>query len=529
MTIKEEIENDIRKAGGSFNIKKGLPELQLTSATKEEYGDLTTNFSFILAGSLKIKPEKATELLKSKIEGKYIEKIEVIGGFLNIWIKDERLYQEIEKLNKNEDFGRLLIGKGKKVLIEFVSANPTGPLHIGHGRGAAYGSSIARILEFSGFSVEREYYVNNVGTQIDLLGESLRARYLNLPIPENGYKGDYLIGIAKEIKEDARNKPLEYFKEFAYSNILSGIKDELLNFGVEFNRFEYESNLYDNRKVSNLLSSLKEHSYVKDDALWLKTSSVSDEKDRVLVRGNERPTYYAGDLAYHKEKFERGYDLLIDLWGTDHHGYIERIKSGLSLMGYNPDMLKIILYQLVTLKRKGELVSMSTRAGEFITLKEVVDEVGRDATRFFLLTKKSDTHLEFDLELAKKESAENPVYYIQYLHARACSILREAEKKNIRRENPDYRLLTLKEEHRLMTHLCLFPDEVKASAIFLEPHRIANYLITLASIFHNYYHHHRVISDDIALTKARLCLINGSRIVAKNGLSLLGISAPCVM
>ncbi|MEW6102491.1 MAG: arginine--tRNA ligase [bacterium] len=527
MTIKEEIEKDIKKAVETFNIKEKIPEIRLAPSSKEEYGDLTTNFSFILAGSLKIKPEKAANLLLEKIESLNISKKEVIGGFLNIWIKDSALYKEIDKIN--EDFGRLSIGEGKRVLIEFVSANPTGPLHIGHGRGAAYGDAIARILEFSGFSVSREYYVNNVGTQIELLGESLRARYLDLPIPENGYKGDYLMEIAKEIKEDAKDKPLEYFKEFAYSNILSGIQNELSDFGVEFNRFEYESNLYDSKKVDNLLSLLKENSYVKDGALWLKTSSISDCKDRVLVRGNERPTYFASDLAYHKEKFERGYNLLIDLWGTDHHGYVERIKSGLSLMEYNPDMLKIILYQLVTLKRGKEIISMSTRAGEFITLKSVIDEVGRDATRFFLLTKKSDTHLEFDLDLAKKESAENPVYYIQYLHARTCSILREAEKKNIRKENPDYSLLTLKEEHRLMTHLCLFPDEVKASAIFLEPHRIANYLIALASIFHNYYHHYRIISDNTELTKARLFLINCSRIVAKNGLYLLGISAPSVM
>jgi len=528
MTIKEEIERDISASIKSLNLPENLPKPQLTIPQKEEYGDLTTNFAFIIAKALKIPINKACERLSLAFKSPVIERKEAIDGFLNIWIKDERLYKELEEIEKNKDFGRVKIGENKRVLIEFVSANPTGPLHIGHGRGAAYGDSIARILEFSGFSVEREYYVNNVGTQIELLGESIRARYLNLlgekgEIPENGYKGDYIIEIAKGLfereKGGAKDKPLEYFSKFGWERILSQIKNELSNFGVEFTRFEYESNLHKTGKVDNVISLLKPHLYTKDGALWL--------KDRVLVRKNEIPTYYAGDLAYHKEKYDRGYDILINLWGTDHHGYVERIKTGISMLGYNPDRLKIILYQLVTLKRGNELVSMSTRKGEFITLKEVIDEVGKDAVRFFLLTRKSDTHLEFDLELSKKESPENPVYYIQYLHARACSILREAEKIGISLKGPcDYSLLKLKEEHRLIAHLCLFPDEVKESAINLSPHRIANYLISLASIFHNYYHHHRVLSGDKWLSKARLSLINASRIVAKNGLSLLGISAP---
>lgn len=538
MTIKEEIERDIRLSLKHLNLPKELPELNLVIPQKEAYGDLTTNFAFIISKTLKMPQEKAAELLFKNIQSPLIEKSEIIGGFLNIWIKDERLHKEISKINKQADFGRLDIGRNKKVLIEFVSANPTGPLHIGHGRGACYGSSIARILEFSGFSVTKEYYVNNMGRQIILLGKSLMARYLNLlgentPLPEDGYKGEYLIDIAKELfkkeKDKAKDKPLEFFISFAWKTILKEIEEELLRFGVKFDRFEYESNLYEQGAVDNVMSLLKEYSYLKDGALWLKTEDISDEKDRVLVREDGKPTYYAADLAYHKEKFERGYNILINIWGTDHHGYVERIKSGISLLGYDPNKLKIILYQLVTLKRGKEVVSMSTRKGEFITLKEVIDEVGKDCTRFFLLTRKSDTHLEFDLELAKKASPENPVYYIQYLHARACSILREAEKHGISMQEPDYSLLKLKEEHRLMVHLSLFPDYVKESSIYLEPHRIANYLILLASIFHNYYHHHRIISNNKELTNARLALINASRIVAKNGLFLLGIDAPSVM
>ncbi len=530
MTIKEEIERDIKTSIERLNLSKDIPEPQLAIPQKPEYGDLTTNFAFILAGAIKIPIKEAVSQLCSNLKSPLVEKKETISGFLNIWLKNERLHQEINKINKNEDFGRNKIGENKRVLIEFVSANPTGPLHIGHGRGAAYGDSIARILEFDGFSVEREYYVNNVGLQIEKLGASVRARYLGLKPPDDGYKGEYISQIALLIEKGKEGEPISFFSEFAYKIILSKIKDELSNFGVEFTNFEYENRLYDSGKVADVILLLKDNTYIKDGALWLKTSEISDEKDRVLVRGNEIPTYYTADLAYHKKKFERGYDLLIDLWGCDHHGYVERIRSGLSLLGCKEDLLKIILYQLVTIKKGGELISMSTREGEFVTLKEVMDEVGKDAARFFLLTKKSDTHLEFDLELAKKESPENPVYYIQYLHARACSILREAEKKKISLvQSPDYSLLVLKEEHRLMSYISLFPDEVKQAAIFLEPHRIANYLVSLAGIFHNYYHHYRVISDDISLTQARLSLINASRIVAKNGLNLLGISAPSVM
>lgn len=538
MTIKESLRRDIKLSLKHLNLPKGIPEICLVVPQKEEYGDLTTNFAFILAKILKIQQEKASNLLYENLKSPLIEKKEIRGGFLNIWIKGERLHKEISKINKKGDFGRINIGKNKKVLVEFVSANPTGPLHIGHGRGACYGDSIARILEFSGFSVTREYYVNNMGTQIELLGISLMRRYLNLlgedrEIPENGYRGEYVIEIAKELfekeKDRAKDKPLAFFSLFASKSILKTIEEELEAFGVKFDRLEYESNLYDKGAVDNIILSLKPYTYEKDGALWLKTGELLDEKDRVIVREDKKPTYYAADLAYHKEKFERGYDLLINVWGTDHHGYVERIKSGLSILGYDINKLKIILYQLVTLKRGNEIISMSTRKGEFITLKEVIDEVGKDCTRFFLLTRKSDTHLEFDLELAKKGEAENPVYYIQYLHARACSLLREAEKRGISMEKPPYSLLTLKEEHRLILYLSLFPDVVKESSIFLEPHRIANYLITLASIFHNYYHSHRIISENKELTRARLSLINASRIVVKNGLSLLGIDAPSVM
>ncbi|HAW49413.1 TPA: arginine--tRNA ligase [bacterium] len=524
MTIKEIIEKEIRK-----NIKNIKTKPQVIQSQKEEYGDLSTNFAFVLSSSLNIGMSDAkniiTEILK---KSPLVEKIEAISGFVNIWIKDRVLYRVIREIKrKGDNFGRINLGKNRKILIEFVSANPTGPLHIGHGRGGVYGDSIARILEFSGFSVDREYYINDVGTQIELLGASIKARYLGRKVPEDGYRGGYIKEIAKKIPNDAKEKDISFFSSFGYKEILSWIKDELLRCNVKFDRFEYETKLYENKLVDDVILSLKGHTYTKDGALWLSTSRVFDEKDRVLIREDKKPTYFASDLAYHREKYKRGYDLLINLWGTDHHGYIERLKSGIKMFGYNPERLKIILYQLVTLKRGGNVISMSTRKGEFVTLKEVLDEIGSDATRFFLLTRKSDTHLEFDLELAKKSSPENPVYYIQYLHARACSILREAEKKGIRLvKRPELSLLKNKEEHKLLIKLSLFPDEVKASSLFYEPHRIANYLLSLADIFHNYYHQHRVISDNRKLTQARLFLVSCAKIVAKNGLFLLGISAP---
>ncbi|MBU2461868.1 arginine--tRNA ligase, partial [bacterium] len=539
LTIKEEIETKLTEI-----IKEKYPEAAIPFPPTEPeknpaYGDLSSNIAFLLSKFLKKPPEEIAKELAKSITGVIIEKAEPVRGFVNIWVSKERLCSLLPEIEeKREGFGRSNFGEQKKVLLEFVSANPTGPLHIGHGRGAVYGDVLANILSASGFLVKREYYVNDTGNQIETLGGSVKHRYLELfgektEFPQGGYCGEYITDIAKKIQkeegEGAKEQGLTYFGKLSSKILLSEIQRTLQESSVHFDSFFYESSLYESGKVEKVLADLSSSAYKKDGALWLETSKLSDEKDRVLVREDSRPTYYVADLAYHRDKFERGYDLLINLWGTDHHGYVERIKSGLKFLGYDPEMLNIILYQLVTLRRGKELVSMSTRKGEFITLDDVVREVGPDATRFFLLMRKSDAHLEFDLELAKKESSENPVYYVQYLHARCSSILREAETRKIpfiSVDTVDLSLLSEPEEHRLMAKISLFPDEIKQAAKFYQPHRIPLYLMELAGIFHNYYHFHRVLSEDRELSKARLVLVNCVKTVVGNGLNLLGISAP---
>ncbi|MFH0774227.1 MAG: arginine--tRNA ligase [bacterium] len=562
-TIKEEIEAKLSEVIKEKYPKEAIPFPSTEPEKNPAYGDLSVNTAFALSKSLKKPPEEVAKALAESISGGIIEKAEPVKGFVNIWVSKERLcclLPEIEE--KKDSFGRSNFGNQRKVLLEFVSANPTGPLHIGHGRGAVYGDVLANILSASGFLVSREYYVNDTGNQIETLGGSVKARYLEAlgektEFPEEGYCGEYISDIAKKIRENegeqARDKDATYFGKIASKILLSEIQKTLSDSSVYFDSFFYESQLYERGGVEKVLSDLssvtykkngtciKLHAfdkihltdfasitYKKDGALWLATSKLSDEKDRVLVREDGRPTYYVADLAYHRDKLERGIDMAINLWGTDHHGYVERIKSGLEFLGHNPERLNIILYQLVTLKRGKELVSMSTRKGEFITLDDVVREVGKDAVRFFLLMRKSDAHLEFDLELAKKESSENPVYYVQYLHARCSSILREAEQRGIPfiSADSDLSLLSEPEEHRLMAKISLFGDEIKQAAKFYQPHRIPLYLMELAGIFHNYYHHHRVLSEDRELSKARLVLINCVKTVTRNGLTLLGISAP---
>jgi arginyl-tRNA synthetase len=539
LTIKEEIETRLSEVIKETYPEKPIPISQVEPEKNPTYGDLSSNIAFTLSKLLKKSPGEIAERLAKNLSGGIIEKAEALKGFVNMWVSQGRLCCLLPEIEEKKDaFGRSNFGGGKRVLLEFVSANPTGPLHIGHGRGAVYGDVLGNILSASGFLVEREYYVNDTGNQIERLGESVKHRYLELlgekgKFPEEGYSGEYIADIAKKIKEDygegAKDKDAIYFGKISLKILLSDIQKTLSDFSVRFDSFFYESSLYEKGEVEKLLSDLSSAAYKKDGALWLATSKLSDEKDRVLVREDGRPTYYVADLAYHRDKFDRGFSLAINLWGTDHHGYVERIKSGLRFLGYDPKRLDIILYQLVALKRGKELVSMSTRKGEFITLDDVLREVGKDAARFFLLMRKHDAHLEFDLELAKKESSENPVYYVQYLHARCSSILREAEARGVAfipADKADLLLLQREEEHRLMAKIGLFGDEIKQAAKLYQPHRIPLYLMELAGIFHNYYHHHKVLSENKELSQARLVLINCVKIVAKNGLNLLGISAP---
>jgi arginyl-tRNA synthetase len=441
-------------------------------------------------------------------------------------------------------FGQSDLGSGRTVQVEFVSANPTGPLHIGHARGAVTGDAIARILEASGFSVSREYYINDAGNQMNILGESVWHRYLeilgdDISFPDNCYQGHYISNIAKEVavkygdslKSQARDRVIAMLTDLAAGEILAEIKDDLMAFGVVFDCFFSERELYRDDGVTALLKELEERNYIyrEKDTLWFRTTDFGDEKDRVVVRENGDPTYFAADIAYHKNKYERGFDTVIDVWGADHHGYIPRMYAGIQALGKEKKALEIVLVQLVNLLRGGKPVAMSTRTGEFVTLREVIDEVGRDAARFNFLMRRSNSHLDFDLELAKEASSENPVYYVQYAHARISSIMRTALEREYAipgYDDVDLSLLVLPEEHTLVKAIDMFPELIEGSARTFEPHRIAFYCNDLASIFHSYYNKNRVVNDDVKLTKARLFLVKCVGIVLKNALTLLGVSAP---
>ncbi|MZH42579.1 MAG: arginine--tRNA ligase, partial [Nitrospinae bacterium] len=443
-----------------------------------------------------------------------------------------------------KDFGRSDAGQGTKVLIEFVSANPTGPLHVGHGRGAAVGDSLARILKKAGYNLSTEYYVNDVGNQMNFLGRSTWLRYRELlgetiEFPEDHYRGDYIKEIAREVFEKkgdefsnmSEEECVPFFRQFAKDNILKGIEKDLTDFRVGFDNWFSEASLYEDKSVEKAIDWLqgKGHIYEKDGAVWLKSSAFNDDKDRVIVKQTGERTYFCSDIAYHQNKINRGFKKLINLMGADHHGYVPRMEAVLEAMGYDKKIFKILLVQFVSLLRAGEKVSMSTRSGEFETLADVVNEVGVDAARYFFLMRSSDTHLDFDLELAKKETPDNPVFYIQYAHARICSIFRTAEEKGVvwdRSSNTDLTPLKDEEEFAMIRAILAFPEVVEKSAQALEVHRISHYLLDLVSRFHGYYSRHRVISDDKPLTLARLFLLDALRITIRNGFELMGISSP---
>ena len=456
-----------------------------------------------------------------------------------LWVN---LLEEVD--NKNDTYGESSYGAGKQVQVEFVSANPTGPLHIGHARGAVIGDVIANILKACGFSVSKEYYINDAGNQMNNLGKSLLFRYRellgeNIEYPDDCYQGQYIVDLAGEIvetygasyKDNETDDTITFFTEYAAGYILNGIKKDLEDFGVVFDCFFSEKTLYRDNGVEKLLDELREKGYVYNDGatLWFKTTDFGDEKDRVVVRENGEPTYFAADIAYHKNKYERGFDTVIDIWGADHHGYVPRMYAGIQSIGKDKSALEVVLVQLVNLLRDGKPVAMSTRAGEFVTLGEVVAEVGKDASRYNFLMRRSHSHLDFDLELAKKQSNENPVYYVQYAHARISSILRTASEHGYaipEYKDIDVNLLNLPEELALIKTIDRFPELVEGSAQALEPHRITFFSNDLASLFHSYYNKNRVVSDDAELTTARLFLVKCIGIVLRNALRLLGVSAP---
>lgn len=534
-------------------LRKHYPEacqlnFEVERPRKEGLGDLSTNVALLLQGRLKRPSLELAHELREKLEERadLFERVEVAGpGFINFWINPQVYRENLrEILKEGPNYGKIDLGKGKRVHIEFVSANPTGPLHIGHGRGAAYGDSLARILQFAGFEVFKEYYINDRGTQMDILGASvyLRARELKgekVAFPEDYYQGDYIYDIAKEalnlypdLLEKEEKEAISLCRELAIKTILKDIREDLEVFRVEYDNWYSERELHERGLVPEVISLLQEKGYVYEEegALWFRSSLFGDSKDRVIRKSSGEWTYFASDIAYHYEKFySRGFDLGINLWGADHHGYVARLKGVLSALGIDPERLKVLLIQMVNLLEAGQLKSMSTRKAEYVELKELVREVGVDAVRFIFLSRSQDSPLDFDVELAKKQSAENPVYYVQYAHARICSVKEKAKENGYNLDEifqADLLQLKEKEEKELLKKLGEFPDLVEISALQFAPYKIVYYLIDLASAFHEYYNKFRIVGEDKALSKARLALVEGCRIVINNGLSLLGVSSP---
>jgi arginyl-tRNA synthetase len=513
-----------------------------------DHGDYATNFALVSAKLQKMAPRKIAEILQAHIgngDG-LIAKTEIAGpGFLNFFLQTGAWVPLLARIHsENQRYGASDVGKGERVQIEFVSSNPTGPLHVGHGRGAAVGDATANVMAFSGFDVQREYYINDSGRQIETLGRSVYLRLLEsrgeaVDFPEACYQGDYIRDLAAQVLEKEGEALLDASEadaigvcaRFAAQTIIDGIRKDLENFGVRFDRWFSEQSLYDEDKVESSLAELERRDkiYTREGAKWFRTSDFGDEKDRVVVRSNGQTTYFASDIAYHQNKYERGFDRVVDVWGADHHGYIPRMKAAVEACGHRRDQFDVILVQLVNLLRGGAPVAMSTRAGEFVTLTDVIDEVGSDAARFIFLTRHYESPLDFDLDLAKQKSNDNPVYYVQYVHARIASIVRKAEDNGIARPEWDAALacrLVEPEEIHLIKLMGRYPEVVEKSALSMEPHRITFFLLDLAAAFHAYYNLHRVLGEDADLSRARLLLVTAIQIVIRNGLTLLGVSAP---
>lgn len=541
MTTQEYIHQKLQ----AFLKERGIEgvEVQIEKPKEEKFGDFATNLALQLARHLKKNPRQIAEEIKAFVgeDSQFVRKIEIAGpGFVNFFAAAANIYAQLaEILQKKEQYGKSTLGAGKKANVEFVSANPTGPLTIGHGRGAVYGDTVARLLEAVGYTVTREYYFNNAGRQMRILGESVRLRYLELcgekiDFPEEYYQGTYIIDIARSIYEEKGDAlkdetDITYFKDRAEQIIFDDIKRTIKRLGFEFDVFYNERSLYDEGKIDEIVEGLRKKGLVaeRDGAVWFLTSKLGFEKDRVIIKSTGEPTYRLPDMAYHVEKIKRGFDLIIDVFGADHIATYPDVLAAVKALGYDADRVKVLIHQFVTLYEGDEVVKMSTRRANFVTLDELLDEVGSDVTRYFFLMRSMSSHLNFDLTLAKKQSDENPVFYIQYAHARICSILKLAREKEIDlNASPELSLLSTPEELNLIKHLIRFPQLVQACAKDFETHRLANYLFDLATLFHKFYTERRVISDNVPLSQARLALIDATRHVLANGLGLLGISAP---
>ena len=564
----------LESEGMAIAIKKD--DIKIEYSRDPSHGDFASNLAMVLAKTHNCNPrELANRITENLPKSDLIKRTEIAGpGFINFFL-NQNSYQSVvlDILEKGDTYGNSKIGDNQSTLIEFVSANPTGPLHIGHGRGAAYGAAIVNLLKKTGFNIHCEYYVNDSGRQMDILTVSTWIRYLQqhdkeICFPESAYKGDYIIDIAADLKNKYANKFVTPHKdifdlldtkeeadikidklikhcasvlggknyrlilETCLDSILSSIKNDLNEFGVEFNNWYSEYSLLKNNSVNQCIAKLNDKSWIyqKDGAKWFRSSKLGDEKDRVLERENGQKTYFASDIAYHLSKFERGYKKIINIWGADHHGYIERVKASMKALDYPPEAITILLVQFATLFRGKEKLQMSTRSGEFITLKELIKEVGKDAARFFYIMRKNEQHLDFDLELAKSESNDNPVYYIQYAHARICSVFRQMNEKGYTffqsKKLSDLSTLTEDHEIKLLRSLAKYPDVIESAAVSFEPHQLAYYLKNLAKDFHTYYNVNQFLVEDDLIRNARLSLIDATRQVIRNGLSQLGVSSP---
>ena len=523
---------------GDLDLEK-VPEVSIEVPREKGHGDYATNLAMVLAGQAGMNPRQIAEIIVKNFESDIVEDISIAGpGFINFKLKNAWLWNNLKFITKRaEDYGKIDAGKGKSVQVEFVSANPTGPLHVGHSRGAVVGDVMASIMEAAGFDVEREYYINDAGNQMDILGESTLLRYRELlgeeiEIPEDVYGGDYVKEIAQDLydkydselmdREEAAR--LEICREYAYQEMLKNIEADLEEFGIEFDSWFSERTLHPD-KIQQAIELLREKGYIyeKEGAVWFQSTEFGDDKDRVIIKSDDSPTYMAADMAYHLDKLERGFDKLINVWGADHHGYIPRMKAVIEAFGYEEDKLEVIVVQMVNLLRNGEKLKMSKRAGSFVTMTEVNQEVGTDAARYYYVMRSTDSHLDFDLELAKEESSNNPVYYVQYAHARIHSILDNAE---LEADDENLDLLTNEAEIELMKMLAKFPEEIKLIAESRQPHHLTTFAYDLATAFHSFYNNCRVNTDNDKLAAARLYLVNAARQVLKNVLTLLGISAP---
>lgn len=547
--IKASLEKALHKAkeAGELNFT-AIPEYVLEVPREKVYGDFAANIGMLMAKEAKMPPRKIAEIIVNHLatQDTWVEKVEIAGpGFINFYMNHAWVYAVLPLiLEQGDAYGRSDFGGGKKVQVEFVSANPTGVLHMGNARGAALGDSLASVMEAAGYDVSREFYINDAGNQIEKFAKSLEARYLQLlgedvPFPEDGYHGQDIMDTMQHLIDQQGDKfksmdgelRREFLVKYALEEKIANIRKVLEDFGVHYDVWFSEQTLHDSGEVTNVVAQLKKdgHIYENEGALWFNTTQFGDEKDEVVVRSNGVPTYFAADIAYHKNKFHRGFEQVINIWGADHHGHVARMKGAVKALGYEPEQLTVILMQLVRLFRGGEILRMSKRTGTYVTLNELMEEVGRDAARYFFVMRSPDSQMDFDLDLAKSQSADNPVFYVQYAHARICSILRQAEEMGCplpELSEKDFRVLSDPSEIALIRKMADLPDEIISGAVNMAPHRMTGFAHELASLFHGFYTNCRVLTDEPEVRNARLLLTKATGICIRNVLRLIGVSAP---